>query len=199
MKYYAVLKGRETGIFTTWSECEKRVKGFSGATFKSFPTKSEAQRYLGQEPVMTAEENQQLDELDNYAFTDGSFDQYQNISGWGYVLKLKGQPISEFSGVVSTAPQSRQVAGELAAAMYAIMDALEANEKSLTIYHDYIGVERWATGKWSASKEVSTRYVDFIAALPEDFELKFVHVPAHSGVPLNERADRLARNALGLD
>jgi ribonuclease HI len=42
-KYYAVIKGRQTGIFTTWSKCEEQVKGFSGAVFKSFSTRGEAE------------------------------------------------------------------------------------------------------------------------------------------------------------
>lgn len=37
-------EGRKTGIFTSWSECEKQVKGYQGARFKSFPTKEEAER-----------------------------------------------------------------------------------------------------------------------------------------------------------
>lgn len=42
-KYYAVIKGRQTGIFTSWSKCEEQVKGFSGAVFKSFSTRGEAE------------------------------------------------------------------------------------------------------------------------------------------------------------
>lgn len=42
-KYYAVIKGRQTGIFTSWSKCEQQVKGFSGAVFKSFSTRREAE------------------------------------------------------------------------------------------------------------------------------------------------------------
>ncbi|MDX2231444.1 MAG: viroplasmin family protein [Leptolyngbyaceae cyanobacterium bins.349] len=42
-KYYAVIKGRKTGIFTSWSQCEQQVKGFSGAIFKSFGTRAEAE------------------------------------------------------------------------------------------------------------------------------------------------------------
>lgn len=42
-KYYAVIKGRQTGIFTSWSKCEQQVKGFSGAVFKSFSTRGEAE------------------------------------------------------------------------------------------------------------------------------------------------------------
>ncbi len=46
-KYYAVLYGRETGIFTSWAECEKQIKGFSGAVYKSFKTRGEAEAALG--------------------------------------------------------------------------------------------------------------------------------------------------------
>ncbi len=42
-KFYVVWKGRKTGIFTTWAECEAQVKGFTGARFKSFPSKAEAE------------------------------------------------------------------------------------------------------------------------------------------------------------
>jgi ribonuclease HI len=41
-KYYVVWKGRKTGIFTTWAECEKQVKGFVGAQFKAFGSEAEA-------------------------------------------------------------------------------------------------------------------------------------------------------------
>lgn len=46
MKYYAVAKGRKTGIYTTWGDCESQVKGFSGAIFKSFSTEAEAKRFM---------------------------------------------------------------------------------------------------------------------------------------------------------
>jgi ribonuclease HI len=41
-KYYVVWKGRKTGVFTTWAECEKQVKGFVGAQFKAFASGVEA-------------------------------------------------------------------------------------------------------------------------------------------------------------
>ncbi|MCK6540877.1 MAG: ribonuclease H family protein, partial [Anaerolineales bacterium] len=42
-KYYVVWKGRKTGIFTSWAECEKQVKGFAGAEYKAFGTLREAE------------------------------------------------------------------------------------------------------------------------------------------------------------
>jgi ribonuclease HI len=42
-KYYVVWQGRKTGIFTTWAECEQQIHKFSGARYKSFPSKAEAE------------------------------------------------------------------------------------------------------------------------------------------------------------
>jgi ribonuclease HI len=41
-KYYVVWKGRKTGIFTSWVDCEKQVKGFNGAQYKAFDSEAEA-------------------------------------------------------------------------------------------------------------------------------------------------------------
>jgi ribonuclease HI len=41
-KYYVVWKGRKPGIFTSWAEAEKQVKGFAAAQYKSFETLKEA-------------------------------------------------------------------------------------------------------------------------------------------------------------
>ncbi|MBD2314498.1 viroplasmin family protein [Desertifilum sp. FACHB-1129] len=46
-KYYAVFKGRKTGLFTSWSDCEEQIAGFSGASYKSFKTRYEAEVALG--------------------------------------------------------------------------------------------------------------------------------------------------------
>ncbi|NJR63290.1 MAG: hypothetical protein HC769_33655 [Cyanobacteria bacterium CRU_2_1] len=46
-KYYAVLKGRQTGIFTSWADCEEQIKGVSGALYKAFKTRGEAEAALG--------------------------------------------------------------------------------------------------------------------------------------------------------
>ena len=46
-KVYAVAAGRAPGIYSTWAECERQVKGFSGAKFKSFKTRDEAVAFVG--------------------------------------------------------------------------------------------------------------------------------------------------------
>ncbi|KAJ3232108.1 Ribonuclease H1 [Chytriomyces hyalinus] len=45
-KVYAVKKGREVGIFSTWDECKRSVSGYPGALHKSFATVADANAYL---------------------------------------------------------------------------------------------------------------------------------------------------------
>jgi ribonuclease HI len=42
-KYYVVWNGRKKGIFTSWAEAEKQVKGFLGAEYKAFGSLKEAE------------------------------------------------------------------------------------------------------------------------------------------------------------
>jgi ribonuclease HI len=43
-RYYVVWKGRKRGIFTSWAECEKHVKGYVGAQYKAFDSRPEAEQ-----------------------------------------------------------------------------------------------------------------------------------------------------------
>ena len=45
-KYYAVKKGRQTGIYTSWPECQKMVIGFPGAVYRSFVDRPAAENWL---------------------------------------------------------------------------------------------------------------------------------------------------------
>ena len=49
-KYYAVKKGKSTGIFQSWEECRASVEGYPGAVYKGFPGLEEAEGYLGLAP-----------------------------------------------------------------------------------------------------------------------------------------------------
>ena len=45
-QYYVVIKGRTPGIYQTWEDCEKQVKGYKGSKFKGFKNIEEAQQYI---------------------------------------------------------------------------------------------------------------------------------------------------------
>lgn len=43
-KYYVVWSGRQTGVFSSWEECERQVKGVEGARYKGFDTADAARQ-----------------------------------------------------------------------------------------------------------------------------------------------------------
>jgi ribonuclease HI len=49
-KFYVVWRGRETGVFDSWAECQKQTAGFDGALFKSFDTKAAALKASKEKP-----------------------------------------------------------------------------------------------------------------------------------------------------
>lgn len=49
-KYYVVWKGREPGIYKTWSDCQLQTLGFEGAVFKSFETLEDAEKAFDENP-----------------------------------------------------------------------------------------------------------------------------------------------------
>ncbi len=44
MKYYVVWKGRKTGIFESWEECNEQIHKFPDAEYKSFKSKTLAEQ-----------------------------------------------------------------------------------------------------------------------------------------------------------
>ena len=49
-KYYVVWQGTEPGIYTSWAECQSRVKGQEGALYKAFGSKEEADKAFNDSP-----------------------------------------------------------------------------------------------------------------------------------------------------
>ena len=47
-KVYAVKVGRQPGVYTNWTDCQKQTSGFKGAIFKSFENLKDANNYLYQ-------------------------------------------------------------------------------------------------------------------------------------------------------
>lgn len=45
-KFYAVWQGNPPGLYTSWADCQKAINGISGAQYKSYPTREQAQRAL---------------------------------------------------------------------------------------------------------------------------------------------------------
>lgn len=192
-KFYAVRKGRKTGIFNSWDQCKAQVDGFPRAEYKSFPSEWAAQQYLGGNKTDDTPET-------GYAFVDGSYNPDTKTSGCGgFLIDDAGN-----RHVITANTQNprltdmRNVAGEILGAMEACRLAISLDMKALTIYYDYQGIESWATGQWSANKPGTRDYALFMFQIRDQLDIKFVKVKGHAGIDGNEEADRLARQAVGI-
>ena len=72
--FYAVKKGHVIGVFDNWPDAQSATAGFSGAEYKKFKTREEAEAYLDNRDIWV--EKVAEDSGNGYlvAFTDGSFD-----------------------------------------------------------------------------------------------------------------------------
>lgn len=193
-KYYAVKKGRKTGIFMTWSECEKQVKGFSGAVYKSFTSEEDALDFIKEEKKYVDHENGLI------AYVDGSFNIKTKEYGYGCVLIDHQKVIGKLfdKGHREEYISMRNVAGEILGSLKAIEFAIENHYSLICIYYDYEGIEKWANRKWKANKPGTIEYQKKILEYSQKIEISFMKVLAHSGDFYNEMADKLAKKAVGI-
>jgi ribonuclease HI len=124
------------------------------------------------------------------AYTDGACSGNPGPCGLGVVLLTDGER-SELSEYLGTGTNN---IAELTAILRAL-ERLEKTERALWVHTDSqyaIGV---LTKGWKAKANQ-----ELIAALKASMrhfpKLELVYVPGHAGVPLNERADELARAAV---
>ena len=197
-KFYAVRCGRKTGVFTTWAECQEQVKGFSGAVFKSFLNREDAENYVSKVPEDPVFDKEIPDNKTPYAFVDGSFNDSTNEYGFGGILfDGKDYHIIRGRGYDKEMLEMRNVAGEIQGVMEAVNMAKQLNIVSLDIYYDYEGIRAWAEDAWAARKTGTKRYAQFMK--DETMHFTFRKVTAHTGVVGNEYADVLAKSAIGIN
>ena len=251
--YYAVKVGENPGIYNTWAECEKQVKGYPNAQFKKWKKKEEAEAYIkagknsaesssvmtahgsafaasssfsdtnssaSKEKVLAVKEGKEktntlpqqdgsfpaIEELfkrintDCIAYVDGSFEKNSGVYGYGVVFIEKDSSIEEYfdSGKEESYQSMRNVSGEILGALKAAALAIEKEYSSLAIFHDYQGIASWAIGDWKCNKEKTIEYREKMLEYQKKLKISFHKVLAHSGDYFNERADVLAKKAVGI-
>lgn len=236
--YYAVKIGENPGIYGSWTECEKQVKGYPNAQFKKWKTREEAEAYINgnststphgsgvsslglgsktpsfreekgkaelfpaQDGSLTAiEELFQSTKTDCIAYVDGSFEKDSGVYGYGVVFIEKNGNIEEYfdSGREESYQSMRNVSGEILGALKATSLAVEKGYSSIAIFHDYQGIASWAKGEWKCNKEKTIEYREKMLSYQKQIKITFHKVLAHSGDYFNERADALAKQAVGIN
>lgn len=222
-KFYAIRKGRQTGIFYHWPECLSHVSGFKNAQYASFKTLDAAENYLKNGPSENAEAAQTLKEVMALTsrlskdpnlcvvYVDGSnnpTDKDGNkpttgVSFYAYgLVHVKNDEIVHEEGGSSHhehASDLQNVAGELLGAMKAVLFAMNVvKTKHLVLFFDYAGIELWVTEAWSSKNPMVLKYIEFMQAASQKLNIEFIKVDGHSKNKYNDRADDMARLALGL-
>ncbi|XP_023406138.1 ribonuclease H1 isoform X2 [Loxodonta africana] len=196
--FYAVRRGRKTGVFLTWNECRTQVDRFPAARFKKFATEDEAWAFVRSSVSPDGSEGEFV-----VVYTDGccsSNGRKRARAGIG-VYWGPGHPLNV--GIRLPGRQTNQRA-EIHAACRAIKQAKAQNINKLVLYTDSMftinGITNWVPGwkkngwRTSTGKEVINKE-DFVELdrLIQGMDIQWMHVPGHSGFIGNEEADRLAR------
>ncbi|MGN0438885.1 MAG: viroplasmin family protein [Lachnospiraceae bacterium] len=201
----AVYKG-----FVTLSEAEDFLKQMEGmgdfankqeqtATVK---TTGNLGKDIGDVVVSSNDENIPKVSTDTclVAYVDGSYDDSQKRYAYGCVFVLPDKVVTlNGSDADETYLSMRNVAGEILGSEHAIDWAIENGYEKIVIFYDYEGIEKWANDIWKANKPGTIRYKDFVKAKRTKIEICFCKVAAHTGDTYNEMADKLAKEALGID
>jgi ribonuclease HI len=216
-KYYAVKSGRKIGVYKTWAECQANTNGFSGAIFKSFATEQEALNFIS--ASTTKIEKKQIDtDTDSESeeeevkevieiYTDGSHQRDKGYLGLGAYCKYKEKEYSlsmtcdaellASYGITET-HCSNPTAEFLAfnCVLKIFQKAKLPSNIGLLFWIDYIGVQHWISGDWTAKEpyiiKIRNNCLSRMKRMQCPIEIR--HVKAHSGVEGNEKADALAGN-----
>lgn len=186
MKYYAVVVGKTPGIYTDWPTAQSMVKGYPGALYKSFTSKSDAEDFMKK-----SISSKLIDSSTPVAYTDGSY--IDSAGGFGVIILLSdGTKYTAYGRV--PLPATNNVAE-----LYAIYVALSLIRDNINIYTDSqysIGclttyIHSWMKDGWPSSV-ANKELIKTIYKLMEGRKVNFQHVKAHCGISLNEEADQLA-------
>ena len=219
-KFYAVARGVQPGIYTSWPEAEAQVKGFGGAKFKGFPSREEAETWMKNPDIPSLKSSSPKKSKSKKTFnkpvladncieiyTDGGAINNPGPGGYGVVMLVDDQ-MEELSGGYTHTTNNRM---ELMACIKGLA-ALPVRNRPVALFSDSSYVvngfsKGWAKGwrkrgwiKSDGNPAVNPDLWEQLLDITEGLKIQFHWVKGHAGHPLNERCDQLAvQNARGND
>jgi ribonuclease HI len=210
-KFYAVARGKKTGIYTTWfgpSGAEVQIRGYTGARYKGFATREEAEQWLNDPAIMpqadkpgVLQDAKVLPPGKIAIYTDGGCRGNPGPGGYGAIIDDGEKQMELFDGYRLTTNNRME--------LMACIAALEALKKpaDIVLYSDssYVvnGISKgwarkWRSQNWMRTKSEAAENADLWSRLLELCDVhrvQFVWVKGHAGHPENERCDQLATGA----
>ena len=218
-KYYAVARGRNPGIFTSWfgpGGAEVQIRRYAGARYKGFPSIEEARNWMENQVEAApsakkkrpsrAESAADPDGVGDTAgkilvYTDGGCRGNPGPGGYGVVI-LDGEERTELARGFRLTTNNRM---ELLACVVAL-EALKA-PSDVVLHSDsrYVvngmskgWAKKWRANNWMRTKQEAAENADLWARLLDlsaRHRVEFVWVRGHAGHDENERCDALATGA----
>lgn len=150
-KYYVVWQGRNTGVFSSWTECKEQVHGFPNAKYKSYPTKEaalEAWRIGPEErKIINKDQGNGISYIEKSISVDAACSGNPGLMEYQGVHTKTGEPLFHYGPVEN----GTNNLGEFLAIVHALALAKERN-CSLPIYSDSSVALGWVQKKRVGSK-----------------------------------------------
>lgn len=148
--FYAVAKGRKTGIFSTWTECQDQITGFVQPKFKKFATRDEAQAFITQHGSITVGESDvkssRIQQTNN---TNGENNNLrQEVLGLKTAMRSMKQKFDEFVKQQTAAMENFEARTDT------VLLAIEGSSSGSGISSP--PGDRWDTGTPSPAKKLKT-------------------------------------------
>ncbi|WGS64656.1 ribonuclease H1 domain-containing protein [Marinitoga aeolica] len=196
-KYYAVKKGRKTGIYENWEDANKQVNGFRGAEYKSFSSLEDAKEYMGLENKKIKSTNFNNNQNKVIAYVDGSYNDKEKIYGSGVYIIHNGVEKEFYKyGKDANFINTRNVVGEIIATLLALEYAKNKNAIEIDIHYDYDGIKKWAVEEWKTKSDIAKIYKMKLEEYKKYLSINFYKVKSHTNNPGNTKADELAKKAI---
>ena len=184
-KYYAVKRGRQTGIYDNWESTKRQVWGFQKASYKKFNDLESARKFLGDDKatvikdtrteVVSYNKADELIEPIHYdlperdkpktthrleAVISGSGDKKTGYYTFGSVVIENGHMVQRMThgGNIEKYGQNYNITGEILGTIKTIEYAIEKGYKEICVYYSLEGIDRWATGIWNARLPITKLY-----------------------------------------
>ena len=205
-KYYAVRRGRKTGIFDEWfgpDGAQAQVRGFKGAVYKGFATRIEAEQFV-QASVEALPDEKPVDEDGRLqVFTDGGAIGNPGPGGFGVVILEPGRPPREINGGYARTTNNRMEMLGCITALEALAPAAPITLHSDSRYLVDAVNKGWARGwrrrGWRKADNTPAANIDLwqrLLPLLEARDVILKWVKGHAGHVWNERCDQLVHEAI---
>lgn len=219
-KYYAVARGRQPGIYNTWTEVKKQVDGYNNAKYKLFELEEEATEFINsmKRDMKTLDmfmkvEDPKEDNNSLIVFTDGSArgnGRANAVAGFAVVWPYHQE--FNFSSRLEKNELHTNNRAEYHALLYAFKqaDIIDPdNKKTLIVYTDSMllinsltqWVFNWKRNDWRKSDGEIIANIDLVKELDANMsrrKISLKHVNAHTGKKTweaiyNDMVDKMAQ------